>query len=194
MTTLDLAHSTAEHLGTGWHAYTGKAANGPEAHLAGPNDQVLDVFSGTDLDRTADQGRLIITGHLGSLRSYVPQDFKRDYTITVNNRTPPGLIAREVRRRLLPDYQTALTAARNAKQASDGIAVAREQFAAIVATRLGVQCSDQDTDFDFGTVDEGVHGRVCVRSGACDSRFRVYVPHDRVTEFARLFVTFGRLH
>jgi hypothetical protein len=56
-----------------------------------------------------------------------------------------------------------------------------------------VQRRDEATDFHFGTVDAGVHGRVCVRSGASDSVFTVYVPHYRVAEFARLLATFGQL-
>ena len=73
MTILDLAHTVAEHLGTGWRAYTGKADDGSEAHLAGPNDQVLDLIDGTTTGRKTDRGRLIITGHLGFLRNHVPQ-------------------------------------------------------------------------------------------------------------------------
>ncbi|WP_173139131.1 hypothetical protein [Kibdelosporangium persicum] len=56
-----------------------------------------------------------------------------------------------------------------------------------------MQRQDQATDFHFGTVDVGVHGRVCVRPGASDSVFTVRVPHDRVAEFARLLATFGHL-
>jgi hypothetical protein len=94
---------------------------------------------------------------------------------------------------LLPNYEAALQAAWDEKHASDGIAAVREQLAATVAARLGVQRQDQATDFHFGTVDAGVHGRVCVRSGASDSVFTVRVPHDRVVEFARLLATFGHL-
>lgn len=193
MTTLDLAHRIAQHLGTGWRAYTGKAADGSEAHLAGPNDQVLDLFSGTDCDRKADQGRLVITGHLGFLRTHVPQDMKADHKITVDERKPPGAIAREILRRLLPDYEAARTAAWDEKHASDSTIAAREQLAATVAAHLGVQRRTQDTDVHFGTVDAGVRGRVCVRSGTADSVFTVHIPHDRVADFALLLDTFGHL-
>lgn len=194
MTTLTLAHTIAGHLGQGWHAYTGKAADGSEAHLAGPNDQVLDLFDGTSTGRKADQGRLIITGYLGFLRNHVPTGMQRDHTITVDEAKPPDRIAREIRRRLLPDYQAALSAAWDAKHASEATAAAREQLAATVAASLGVQRDMPDTDFHFGTVDVGVHGRVSVRPGTSDSVFTVHVPHDRVAEFARLLNTFGRPH
>ena len=134
MTTLDLAHTVAEHLGTGWRAYTGKAADGSEAHLAGPNDQVLDLLDGTTTGRKSDQGRLIIAGHLGFLRNHVPQDHDQDqdHKITVDQHKPPDVIAHEIRRRLLPNYEAALHAAWDEKHASDGIAAAREQLAATV--------------------------------------------------------------
>jgi hypothetical protein len=140
MTTLDLAHTIAEHLGTGWRAYPGKAADGSQAHLAGPNDQVLNLFSYTDADRKADQGRLIITGHLDFLRNHVPQGIKRDHKITVDERTPPDKIAYEIRRRLLPNYQAEPTAAWDDKHASDGTAAAGEQLAATVAAGISA-CS-----------------------------------------------------
>ena len=111
----------------------------------------------------------------------------------MDQRNPPDVIAHEIRRRLLPSPEAALHAAWADKHASDGIAAAREQLASTVAARLGVQRRDQATDFHFGTVDAGVHGRVCVRPGASDSLFTVRVPHDRVAEFARLLATFGHL-
>jgi hypothetical protein len=40
-----------------------------------------------------------------------PQDMKVDYKITVDERKPAGAIAREIARRLLPDYEAVLTAA-----------------------------------------------------------------------------------
>lgn len=102
MTTLDTSPTPSpSNLGTGWRAYTGKP---PTAHKLTPrlNDQALDLFSGIDTDRKADQGRLIITGHLGFLRNHVPQDIKRDHKITVDEHTPPDKITHEIRRRLLP--------------------------------------------------------------------------------------------
>jgi len=101
------------------------------------------LSSGTDADRKTDQGRLIITGHLGFPRNHVPQDMKRNYKITIDKRKPPDKIAHEIRRRLLPNSQAALTAAWGNKHASDATAAAHEQLTATVAANLGAQRRNQ---------------------------------------------------
>jgi hypothetical protein len=174
-----------------------KQARPPTAHThTSPvrTIRVLDLFSGTDADRRAGPGRLIITGYLGFLRSHLLQGIKRNHTITVNERTPPDKIAHEIRRRRCRTTRPALAAAWDDKHASDGTTAAREQLAATVAAHLGMQRQDHATDFHFDTLDAGIHGRVRVRSGTCESVFTVHVPHDRVTDCARLLGTSGHPH
>jgi hypothetical protein len=190
MSTLDLVRAIAEHLGTGWHAGVDKDATTAGPHLTGPNRQKLAVTTGG----TPARGRLIITGDLGDLLIYAPRTLPRAPRITVDQHTPPHRIAREILRRLLPDYEKALTAAWNRHQHSPASPARRVNPTAVIAARLGASRRRGQTDFQFGAAVSGVRGLASVRPGDRDAVFIVSVPHYRTDEFASLLDAFGRLH
>jgi len=190
MPTLDITRAIAEHLGTGWRAYIDESAATADAHLTGPNRQKLTVTSGG----TPAHGRVIITGDLGDLLIHVPRALPRVHRITVDQHAPPQRIAREILRRLLPDYEKALTAAWDRQQHSPTRPSRRANPAAVIAARLGASRRRGETELHFGAVDSGVRGRASVRPGERDGVFTISVPHYRTHEFARLLDAFGRLH
>ena len=190
MPTLDITRAIAEHLGTGWRARVDESATTAAAHLTGPNRQKLAVTSGG----TPARGRVIVTGDLGDLLYHVPRTLPYVHRITVDQHTPPDRIARDILRRLLPDYEKALTAAWDRQQHSPTNRSRRANPAAAIAARLGASRRRGETELQFGAVDSGVRGHASVRPGERDGVFTVSVPHYRTDEFARLLDAFGRLH
>jgi hypothetical protein len=189
MSTLDLARVIADHLGIGWRAFGSEDVASTRAHLTGPNRQKLALVNGGKHAH----GRLIISGELGDLLYLVPRTLPRVHKITVDQHTPPHRVTREILRRLLPDYEKALTAAWDAHQDRPTGHRRRASRAAVVAAVLGASRRRGDTNLQFGAA-AGVRGHGSVPSGDRDSVFTVTVPHYRAGEFARLLNTFGRLH
>jgi hypothetical protein len=194
MTILTLAHMIAHHLGQDWRAYTGKAADGSEANISGPDDLLLLLFSGTNSHRKSDRGRLFISGHLGSLRKHLPYDMKVDYKITVAESKAPNKIAQDIVTRLLPSYQHALKVAQEEKQISDAIDAAREKLTATVTASLPKGSRVDDSSIYFGSVDASLNGRADIRRGDSDSIFKINVPRDLVVDFAHILTGFCNQH
>ena len=188
MTMLTLADEIAHHLGQDWRAYTGKAADGSEANISGPDGLLLLLFNGTNSYRKSDHGRLFISGHLGFLRKHLPYDMKVDYKIAVAESKSPDKIAQDIMARLLPGYQHALKVAQEKKQISDAIDAAREKLAATVTASLPEGSCVYAGSIYFGSVDAGLSGRVDI--GDSDSIFNINVPRDLVADFARMLTGF----
>jgi hypothetical protein len=189
MTAYMLAVEIAAHLGDGWTAEI-NAPDESSAKLIGTQDRILLVINGSHISRPADHGRVIIDAWLGDLLVHVPQGINGSPSITVAESKAPDKIANEIQRRLLPEYDFVMTAARTNKHTKEAVDVAWEQRAKNIEGRLGVHFQPRSIGFAYGSGEVGVYGRVAIGRGTEESIFTVHLRHDLVDDFSRTLQSF----
>lgn len=100
--------------GEPWKAENAKFLSDKHAYLAGPRGQKLFLHADKYWNT---KDRIEITGELES--AHVPYDAKKDHTITVSADKKPALIARDINRRLLPEYREVLAATLKRKEENE---------------------------------------------------------------------------
>jgi hypothetical protein len=122
----------AAQLGEGWIGVPGDHPADQDAWLERPADG-LRVHAHTSSWRRSDRGRIFLSGRLPEELIGGP---RRE--ITVSAARPFSAIAKEVKRRLLPDLEIDLAAALADKAESDARAATQSAHLAAIAAALGV--------------------------------------------------------
>ncbi|MGF6886715.1 hypothetical protein ABIA39_004511 [Nocardia sp. GAS34] len=182
MSFLDIGTAIAAEMGQEWTAEPGYVSYTDHAILRHPDGRCLDLRSDNGSHRRSEHGRLIIRGSFGGLSGFGTAA-SRTHMITVAASRSPATIARDIARRLLPDYETDLAVCRTRDRAHHA-AVARrdttvEQLHRIFAhsqiIRNNHVCFGDGSDPISGTV------RVLLNGGA---EFTLTVSDARVLDLA----------
>jgi hypothetical protein len=125
------ASEIAAAMGEGWSVQPGYGRR--DAHLAGPDNIRLHVQWGYgNVDRMTISGSL--PDELSEHRKY---SSGREPEIGVSTSKTPAQIARDIRRRLLPDFAAMTAAAIERRRESDDAYAAQDMLAAELAALLG---------------------------------------------------------
>ncbi|WP_406637549.1 hypothetical protein [Amycolatopsis sp. WGS_07] len=121
-----LATEIAEGLGDGWSSLPGHHADNCGAFLVGPAGELIQIRYGGWQARY--QGRLVLYGTFAAeLRRFEPNPGAR-YVITVSPTSSAARIAKEITRRLLPEYQEAIHGACDRRAAAEDLRHRRDQL------------------------------------------------------------------
>lgn len=196
----DLAAKLAAELGEGWRSAEGYHAANHDARLFGPDGEELHVvISGRYSWRRCAPGRVVLSSTMDrELAAHVRYNEQSRHEITLSPSKTPGQIAREVQRRLLPDYRRVLTLARERKARHDEANATAAALLAEIDAALGIgshrqprgHSGDREELF-FGHFGRGVSGRVQVLYGDDVEFESLRVPRAVAVELAAVI---GRLH
>lgn len=173
----------AAELGEGWAATPGRD-RGEEAHFAGPNGEQIHVSQ--DTWRKANAGRLFLrgsfpdelTGHLYGTPAA---------RISVDGAKPPAVIAKDIKRRLLPAYREALAVARERKAEADALHARRDAVMAEVVAAMGDGAEAWlPSKASAGRFDDAVRADAEVETYREQATFAVTVPWSLAPTVARL--------
>jgi hypothetical protein len=182
---VDAASVIAAAMGAGWHATPGHYSVAQDAFLCGPDGSAIHAEAvAIHIEAVTWTGspRLVLSGHFDN-RVHEQAPNAREHKITVSSKRTPDQIAADVRRRLLPDYQLALTDAVERKLRTDKERAARDQLAADLAAALGttvderrVQPNDNLREVRIGRFGHGLNGGARVTGSNDDVKLSLNVP------------------
>lgn len=183
MSFLDTAAAIATALGQGWAAEPGYVQYTEHALLRHPDGQCLDLRSGNGSHRRCEHGRVIVRGGFNGLSRYGTTT-DRAHTITVAATRSPAEIARDIVRRLLPDYETDLAVCRTQDRAHRVTLTRRDATVAQVHHILAPSRIIHEDHVSFGSSSGPMSGTVRVLySGGAE--FTLLASSARVLELAR---------
>lgn len=173
------AGQIAAQLGDGWHGTPGDHDDG--VFVKGPDGEALHLRNGF---RSGDGDRIYIRGSLGGLHDHLPCGV-RSKEVSVSDTKSARQIARDIERRLLPEYRDALTLARKRKQESD----ADDARAAQLVTKLIAALGPDARYIEHSrAVVSGSYGQnkcdVDVRPGRSHVEFTVHMKVAKAVELA----------
>lgn len=129
-----LATEVAEKLGDSWSTAPGYHPDNHEALLVGPTGELIQVRYGGW--QTRYQGRLVLYGTFAAeLRRFQPDPSAR-YVITVAPTSSATRVAKEITRRLLPEYREAVGRAFDRRAAAGDLRHRRAYLMAQIAPAL----------------------------------------------------------
>lgn len=168
------AHEIARSLGEGWTARKQEEMANPD--LYGPNREVLWLNS--------DSGRIAVHPGFGEhdeLAKFLPYDRKLR-PITVSKERPSEAIAREISRRLLPEYRELLAFCRDRQAEHDRDEQAQDKVIAQLHAILGTFPSRYAPRTAFVHAKGGPNGTFEVRSG--EVKIELHVSYELALEWA----------
>ncbi|WP_370934605.1 hypothetical protein [Amycolatopsis sp. cg13] len=134
---LDVSHlatEIAEELGDQWTSAAGSHAGDRSAYLVGPVSELIQIRYGGWQARY--QSRLVLYGTFDAELSRFQPDPGARYVITVSPTSSATRIAKEIIRRLLPDYREAVRRACDRRTAAEDLRQRRDQLMAQLAHAL----------------------------------------------------------
>ncbi len=176
---VNLAKQLAKELGEGWSG--GPGYHNHDAFIHGPNDERLQLLD--ESWRNRGRGRVYI---IGSLRHY--DGLSHGVTggeISVSASRPVDHLARDISRRLLPDYREALEESKRRTAAAE----AQEAAWSELERHLLDALSDSHYIEHSHSITSGTYGEdqcdIDVRRSGDYATFQIHVPHTHAVELAR---------
>jgi hypothetical protein len=173
---LGWAQLIAEQLTGEWSASDGPSSY--SATLTGPDGESLFVNIGW----RNEEPKLAISASFNGLKEHIPYKAKKSHDIGVSKAKSPATVAREIERRLLPDYRVILGQARERKANHDEseriTSELLDQFVDILGGRLYQH--DRSNTAHFGDYNNG--GKIQILSD--DVQFEIRLPRARALEMA----------
>lgn len=189
----DTARAIAVALGDGWDAKNGYADDGRDAFLFRASGELIHLTR----DGYRQSGRIEIMGTgEPELSDHWPHDRarqgRRRHQITVSTTKTPDQIARDISRRLLPEYLAAFDTAVAAKRVADEWETARQRLVNEIIDTLDGKATPPhcrgDVEFGDWHSNSEINGHVTV-SGS-DAKLEIRVPRPFVLDFVRHMATF----
>ena len=167
-----LAAQVAANLGVGSKSVAGDNAYRDDVTLQGPDGEQVHLR----WDGYAAKGRVLIGGSLDTdLYQHKPYNAK-NLTITVAETKPAAQIARDIERRLLPDYRELLATVRASKAASDKAEQERSDLLDELLALLGLGCErwthNRHDELHIGKYGDQIHGSVEATYGG-EAKFEI---------------------
>ncbi|WP_116202345.1 hypothetical protein [Amycolatopsis circi] len=134
---LDVSHlatEIAEELGDQWSSAAGSHAGDHSAYLVGPVGELIQIRYGGWQARY--QGRLVLYGTFDAELSRFQADPGARYVITVSPTSSATRIAKEITRRLLPEYREAVRRACDRRTAAEDLRRRRDHLMPQLAQAL----------------------------------------------------------
>ncbi|WP_190821996.1 hypothetical protein [Saccharopolyspora pogona] len=175
-----LAQEIAKELGDTWKPEIGAWGRNRDAFLTAGNDKRLHI--GPASHRKSDEGKLCVAGRLDAFPN--GKGYQEQHEINVSLSKGAARIARDIERRLLPEYLPALDAAKERQREHDEQESLREALIQDLIATLGGNArrvSWGNDSVTYGSFGDPVRADVRILSETVE--FKVEIPRD----LARLF-------